>query len=152
MEATITPHFITICTEEGSANERAIARRVQTAVENNGQCIYNVNDGSKYDLPRILPLKECINEIPEGEHFTGWVGFEKIQMIDLAAADKANGTSFALLLDSYAKTFSQETRDMLDDQSEDFWPDEGCTSVAIRVDNPDGTWFEYIVSDTVANS
>ena len=151
MEATINP-YLTLCTEEGSINEQKIAARVQTAIEKGGECIYNVNNGDTYGLPRILPIKECINPIPEGEHFTGWVGFEKIQMIDLAAADKANGTSFELLLDSYAKTFSQETRDMLEDQTEDFWPDNDCTSVAIRVDNPDGTWFEYIVSDTVANS
>lgn len=149
MEATINPYYVTTSTEEGDANEQKIARRVQNAVENNGQCIYNVNNGETYGLPRILPLKECINEIPEGEHFTGWVGYEKITMIDLALSSKQNTTSFALLLDAYAKTFSQETRDMLEDQSDDFWPDEDCTSVAIRVDNPDGTWFEYIINETL---
>ena len=148
MEPTINP-YLTLCTEEGSAAEQKIAKRVQTAVENNGQCIYNVNNGDTYGLPRILPLKECINEIPEGEHFTGWVGYEKIQMVDLALASKQNNAGYALILDAYAKTFSQETRDMLEDQAEDFWPDEDCTTVAIRVDNPDGTWFEYIIGETV---
>ena len=151
MEPTINP-YLTLCTEEGSTTEQKIAQRVQTAVENNGQCIYNCNNGETYGLPRILPIVECINEIPEGEHFAGWTGFEKIQMIDLAATSKLTNAGYAITIDLYTKTFSQETRDMLEDQNEDFWPNEDCTSVAIRVDNPDGTWFEYIINETVANS
>lgn len=148
MEMTLNP-YLTLCTEEGSSAEQKIAQRVQTAVENNGQCIYNVNNGETYGLPRILPLKECINEIPDGEHFTGWVGYEKITMIDLALSSKNNNAGFESVTKSMSETFSQESRDMLDDQSEDFWPDADCTSVAIRVDNPDGTWFEYIINETL---
>lgn len=150
MEMTLNPYYVTTSTEEGDANEQKIARRVQNAVENNGQCIYNVNNGETYGLPRILPLKECINEIPDGERFTGWVGFEKITMVDLALASRNDTKAvFEAVSDALYDAFSQETRDMLDDQSEDFCLDEGCTSVAIRVDNPDGTWFEYIINETV---
>lgn len=148
MEATLNP-YLTLCTEEGSATEQKIAARVQTAIEKGGECIYNVNNGETYGLPRILPLKECINEIPEGEHFTGWVGYEKITMIDLALSSKNNNAGIDVVTKAMVDTLSEETRHMIVEQHDDFFSDNDCTSVAIRVDNPDGTWFEYIINETV---
>lgn len=148
METSIQPG-LTLCTAEGQPSEARIIERVQNAIQNDGKCIYNCHiegDDTTYDVPKLLPVSECFNPIPDGEQFAGWKGFEKIQMLDFD-----HTVNLTLAPGKLRELFDEPTRDKAYDEGmHDIFFGRDCHTVAIRVDCTNGNWFGYLISKTLA--
>lgn len=130
---------------DGDRNHVAICNRITNAITNDGQTIYNGND-EQIVVPCIREMRRHhistwdAMQTDSTATFEGWYDMSSASAIffDRVSDREKRDELLRALVD-------QETYEMFDENRDIFDNDD---TAAIRVTLSDGSWFEYIVSDT----
>ena len=130
---------------DGDKNHTAICCRITNSLANDGQTIYNGNDETIV-VPCLREMRKhhastwCAMEGDCDARFEGWHDMRKAEAIffDRIKDHDKRDTLLAELVSPETYEMYNAHRDIFDNED----------SAAIRVELRDGSWFEYIVSDT----
>lgn len=125
--------------EGNSAEMEAVASRIGASIKNGGKSIYNGND-EEIDVPQLFKTAELHPKyVHREQEFGGWLNAKHIKMID------------------FGKCGTEQRHDLLkqhfDSKTFQTWLDcrkefDNASTVAIHVDDTDGSWYEYITNGT----